>query len=169
MVIVRRDNDIISYVWECTLCEFTLKLAKGTPCNGMNLRAIDLCLELWLARSTGKMAKRIGYSTYGDKTMFKIYRKSCANYFQRRIVPYLKLPGPVEIDEAQVGAKRFWLFPYQWPECRWMFGLVCRSTRIPILYHIPNKKHCNLINFIKPHVLPGSIMFSDEHSSYVTT
>jgi len=83
-------------------------------------------LELWLVGATGKMARKIAYSTYGDKCMFRIFRKSCSNYFSKRIAPYLILPGPVEIDEAQVGAKRFWLFPYQWPECRWMFGLVCR-------------------------------------------
>ena len=66
----------------------------------MSLRAIDMCLELWLAGCNGKMAKRIGYSTYGDKTMFKIYRKSTAHYFRTWIVPYCILPGPVEIDEA---------------------------------------------------------------------
>ncbi len=101
--------------------------------------------------------------------MFKIFRKSCARYFSRRIAPYIVLPGPVEIDEAQVGAKRFWLFPYQWPECRWMFGMICRRTKIPVIYYIPNKKHTNLINFIKPHIAPGSIMLSDEHASYVAT
>lgn len=101
--------------------------------------------------------------------MFRIFRKSCAKYFQKRIEPYIILPGPVEIDEAQVGAKRFWLFPYQWPECRWMFGMVCRRTKIPVIYYIPNKKHTNLINFIKPHIAPGSIMLSDEHASYVAT
>lgn len=38
-----------------------------------------------------------------------------------------------------------------------------------MIYYIPNKKHTNLINFIKPHVAPGSIMLSDEHSAYVAT
>lgn len=46
------------------------------------------------------MAKRLAYSTYGDKTMFKIFRKSCAKYFSKKIAPYIVLPGPVEIDEA---------------------------------------------------------------------
>ncbi len=50
--------------------------------------------------ASGKMAKRLAYSSYGDKTMFKIFRKSCAKYFAKKIAPYVVLPGPVEIDEA---------------------------------------------------------------------
>ena len=47
--------------------------------------------------------------------------------------------------------------------------MICRRTKIPVIYYIPNKKHTNLINFIKPHIAPGSIMLSDEHASYVAT
>ena len=77
-----------------------MKLTKNTPVNGINIRALDQCLELWLVGATGKMAKKIAYSTYGDKTMFKIFRKACAKYFAKKIAPYVVLPGPVEIDEA---------------------------------------------------------------------
>ncbi len=112
MIIARRESDNTNYVWECTLCGQKMKLTKNTPMAGINLRSVDQCLELWLVGANGKLAQRLSYSFYGDRTMYKIFRKSCARYFAKRIAPYIVLPGPVEIDEAQVGAKRFWLFPY---------------------------------------------------------
>lgn len=57
MVIVRRENDIATYIWECTLCHFKMKLTKNTPLNGISLRSLDQCLELWLVGATGKMTR----------------------------------------------------------------------------------------------------------------
>lgn len=55
----------------------------------------------------------------------------------------------------------------KFPTVRWAFGFHCRTTKLPIIYQIKNKKHWNLSNYIKKHVAPGSVMFSDEHPSYV--
>lgn len=167
MKLVRFNADLLKYRWQCTFCKINLKLTKCTPVSGLNLKVFDTCLELWLAGSTGKLAERLVYSIYGGKGIFKIFRKMCSHYYATRIKKYLVLPGPVEIDEAQVGAKRFWLFTNRWPECRWIFGMACRLTKMTCLYHIPDKRHCNLTNFMKRHIPPGTILMSDEHSSYV--
>lgn len=145
MKVVRDERDLIKYAWRCTYCFKTFKLTKETIVSGMNIKAVDSCLELWLRGSSGKMAEYIGYSNYGGKGFFKVFRKCCAHYFDTRIRPYLILPGPVDIDETQVGAKRFWMFTNRWPECRWIFGLCCWYSKIPVLYHIPDKKHTNLV------------------------
>ena len=41
MIIARRENDNVNYVWECTLCQYKMKLTKNTPMNGINMRALD--------------------------------------------------------------------------------------------------------------------------------
>ena len=50
---------------------------------------------------------------------------------------------------------------------RWVFGLLCRRTRIPVMYFIKDKSHKNLVDIIKRHTVPGTVIFSDSHSSYV--
>ncbi len=46
--------------------------------------------------------------------------------------------------------------------------MMCRKTRIPIMYFIKNKSHEYLVKLIKRHTTPGICLFSDAHSSYVS-
>jgi|LauGreDrversion4_2_1035121.scaffolds.fasta_scaffold3818942_1 ribosomal protein L37AE/L43A len=41
MVLSRRENDTMNYIWECTLCHYKIKLTKNTPVNGINIRSMD--------------------------------------------------------------------------------------------------------------------------------
>ena len=43
------------------------------------------------------------------------------------------------------------------------------QSRIPMLYHCKSKDHASFVNLIKKHALPGCIIYSDTHSSYVKT
>lgn len=53
------------------------------------------------------------------------------------------------------------------PQLRWVFGILDRRTRIPIMYFIKDKSHKNIVDLIKRHTVPGCIVFSDSHASYV--
>ncbi len=56
---------------------------------------------------------------------------------------------------------------YKYPFHRWVFGFYCTTTKIPIMYYVTNRKIKYLHPLIKKHILPGTVLFSDEHSSYV--
>lgn len=59
------------------------------------------------------------------------------------MIPYLVLPGPVEIDETLISCKRW--NPYgKMPKLKWAFGMICRYTRIPVIYYIRDKQHWTL-------------------------
>ena len=99
--------------------------------------------------------------------MFTLFRRAYTFYAKGKILPYLVLPGPVEIDEAKIGRQR-WHFRGTFPKkVKWAFGMYCRTTRIPVLYEIHNKLHDTLVHLCKRHMSPGTVMHSDHHSSYV--
>jgi hypothetical protein len=43
------------------------------------------------------------------------------------------------------------------------------ESRVPMLYHCKSKDHHSFVEMIKKHALPGCIIYSDTHSSYVNT
>jgi hypothetical protein len=51
---------------------------------------------------------------------------------------------------------------------RWAFGMVCRQTQIPIIFYVVRKTHWLLSTITKAYTAPGSIIFTDAHSSYCT-
>lgn len=118
--------------------------------------------------STPRFADRASGRNQCGGFLFKIFRKAASNYFESMVMPYLKLPGPVEIDETKVGQKKFEYMAKYSNYVRWVFGLFCRTTRIPILYYIPDKKHTTLSALVRKHVDNGTILMSDCHSSYLT-
>jgi hypothetical protein len=67
------------------------------------------------------------------------------------ILPYLKLPGPVEMDETLISRKRWSPFG-QMPKLKWAFGMICRQTKIPLVFFIKKKNHWTLTNIMKKYV-----------------
>ena len=62
------------------------------------------------------------------------------HYWLKKVLPYIKLPGPVEMDETLIGRKI--RNPYmQVSKLTWAFGMVCRQTKIPIIFYIKRKTH----------------------------
>ena len=45
--------------------------------------------------------------------------------------------------------------------------MICRKTKIAVMYYVTDRGTENLHPLIKKHVQPGTVMFSDEHGSYV--
>jgi hypothetical protein len=79
----------------------------------------------------------------------------------------LKLPGPVEVDETVIGRNNN-LPKTSLPKImRYVFGLFCRHTKIPILYYLEGKRVGHIEPYFKKHLNPGSVIFSDNFSAYV--
>ena len=53
------------------------------------------------------------------------------------------------------------------PDQEWAWGIFDLETRIPVLYHCLEKSHDYIVNLIKKHIVPGVILYSDQHASYV--
>ena len=68
-------------------------------------------------------AKIVG--TTARQSYFLIIRKAFSLYMKKLILPYLKLPGPVEMDETLISRKRWSPFG-KMPKLKWAFGLYCR-------------------------------------------
>ncbi|CDW79773.1 UNKNOWN [Stylonychia lemnae] len=83
----------------------------------------------------------------------------------RKINTFYSNAGP-QFYETLIGQQR-WSYMGHFPQLRWVFGLLCRRTRIPVMYFIKDKSHKNLVDIIKRHTVPGTVIFSDSHSSYV--
>jgi N-glycosylase/DNA lyase len=117
---------------------------------------MDAMLEFWLIGSNGIVPDRMccRKNSSASVVFYKMFRKAACHYTQTKILPHLEIPGPVEIDESRVGRKVYRVLG-GFPKCRWMFGMYCRQTKIPILYYINDKVHNNLMVLIKKHVLPG--------------
>jgi hypothetical protein len=90
-----------------------------------------------------------------------------SHYWCKKILPYIKLPGPVEMDETLISRKRWNPFG-QMPKLKWAFGMICRETKIPIIFYIKDKSHWTLGRIIKSYTTPGTPLLSDCHSSYIT-
>jgi hypothetical protein len=73
-----------------------------------------------------------------------------AHYFGKRIKPYLIYDGPIEVDETKVGAVNY-LSATVRDEFRWVFGIICRRTKIPVSYYVTKRSRENIFGIIKQH------------------
>jgi hypothetical protein len=122
---------------------------------------------MWIRNATPKMAGEMSCGGSTLQQLFSLFRRAYTFYLKTKILPFIKLPGPVEIDEAKIGRRR-WHFRGEFPKkIRWAFGIYCRTTGIPILYEIKNKIHNHLVSILKKHISGGTVLLSDHHSSYV--
>ena len=97
---------------------------------------------------------------------FVILRKAFGLYMKKMILPYIKLPGPVEMDETLISRKRWSPFG-KMPKLKWAFGIYCRQTKIPLIFFIKKKTHWCLTQLMKMFCQPGITVFTDCHSAYI--
>jgi hypothetical protein len=100
------------FVWKCTFCFKAIPVQKSTIISNMNVRKFDTALTLWMMNARTVTAARMFNQrtrslTRGCTEYFHLFRKAYSHYAQKKIVPYLVLPGIVEIDESKVNHKRF--------------------------------------------------------------
>ncbi len=77
------------------------------------------------------------------------------------MLPYIKLPGPVEIDETRLGRQKLSKCNVFARKINRVFGMLCRSTGIP------DRKHPTLVKIIRKHLAIGGAILSDTMTSYV--
>ena len=82
---------------------------------------------------------------------FQLFRKSYDLYARHKIMPYLRLPGVVEIDESKVNHRKYKIHRKSY-HVRWMFGIYCRQTKIAVLYSVRDKRMTTLLPIVKKHV-----------------
>jgi hypothetical protein len=122
----------------------------------MGVKKLDIALTLWTMQSrTLQAAKmvfhRARYLAKPAIDYFYLFRKSYDLYARLKVLPFLQLPGIVEIDESKVNHRKYKVHRKS-HQVRWMFGIYCRSTKIAVLYSIRDKKMSTLLPIIKKHV-----------------
>jgi hypothetical protein len=135
----------------------------------MNIRKFDIALECWImnAKSISTARLMTASNIIGDTSpeYFSVFRKVAAHYIENKIMPYLVLPGPVEIDESKTSHRKFKITG-GYIVVRWVFGMYCRSTKLGVIYAIKDKCHNTLVDCIKKHIPTGGTIFSDSHMAY---
>ena len=99
---------------------------ESTPLQGVKLRSFDMCMKLF-ERGYHPIggSKMLGEGCGGRANYFLVVRKAYGCYMKKMILPYIKLPGPVEMDETLISRKRWSPFG-KMPKLKWAFGLYCR-------------------------------------------
>ena len=102
MRLVKTRKDYIGYVWVCAICYHHKRVNKSTPLNTMNPLLFDLALSLWVRSATPDISQKLS-CRINTCDFHAVFRRSYQNYMSRKVLPFLRLPGPVEIDEAKIG------------------------------------------------------------------
>jgi hypothetical protein len=74
--------------------------------------------------------------------------------------------GVVEIDETKSSTVRGYA-GWKHPVFKWILGMICRTTKIMVIYYIKNRRRQYLYPLMKKHLEKGSTVITDEHPSYV--
>jgi hypothetical protein len=98
---------------------------------------------------------------------YRVIRKAYSFYVNLKVLPYLKLPGPVEIDETWIGPRNNLHFTKHPDKVNWVMGQFCRLTKLAILYFTQSRAHQNLVQLIKRHIPMGTVVITDNMSGYV--
>jgi len=139
MELTYEPNDSNKHIWRCNVCMKTARVTQSSPLSGAVLRHFDAQLHLWIDNTApNTVDKLLGRKNHGS--WCRVFRKASHHYMTTQIFPHLILPGPVEIDETRVGQKRF-SYTNRFPQVRWVFGLLCRRTRLFIGQFIKDKSH----------------------------
>ena len=115
------------YYWNCERCDRKTPIVENTILCGLDYRKFDTALELWVRSCNPNTANHIVRS-WMCGTFFNIFRKATSHYMTTKVLPYLKLPGIVEIDETMISRKTWNYACGTCPKIRWVFGLYCRKT-----------------------------------------
>ena len=78
-------------------------LTMNTPFCYVDLKAFDISIFLWIDGVWPRLAQGIVRDTAGVTRNFTLIRKACSLFVKTKMLPYIKLPGIVEIDETRLG------------------------------------------------------------------
>ena len=86
----------------------------------------------------------------------------------QHFLPLITLPGPVEIDECHLTGRKKGPIGRIPAPANIIFGIICRTTHITLLFPVENKTQQTLFPIIQNHVQEGAQIISDKLSSYVS-
>ena len=126
MRLIKTDRDELGYYWVCPNCFLGCSAVDNSPLQGIRLRVFDIVVKLFERGYHPISGMKLLQEQGGCRSIyFSLIRKCYGLYMRKRILPYIKLPGPVEIDETLISRKR-WNPLGNMPKLKWAFGLFCR-------------------------------------------
>lgn len=139
----------------------------NTPLCYMDIKLFDVSTFLWI----DNVWPRLAQNCVRDRTQvvknFQLIRKCCSLFIKTKVLPYLKLPGVVEIDETRLGRQKLSRVTIFARKINRVFGMFDRTTAIPVFYYIPDRKHPTLTKIIRKHIPISGTVVSDTMTSYV--
>ena len=111
----------------------------NTPLCYLDIKQLDISIYLWIDLVWPKLAQDVVRDRNQVIINFALIRKACSLYVKTKILPYLKIYGPIEIDENRLGRQKFSRCADYARKINRVLGLCCRSTGIPIIYYIPDR------------------------------
>jgi hypothetical protein len=153
---MERNVEKDGYGWVCPTCFRGVPFLDSTPLHTINFRNFDTCVQLFSRgfQPCGSSGNMIGKSLNDKVNYFQIIRKAYCLYWGKAVLPFLQFTGPVELDETLISRKRWNPFS-KLPTLRWAFGMICRQTKIPVIFYIQNKSYWTLVQIIKKYTQPG--------------
>ena len=153
--------------WVCPNCLDIKSITHSSPFSLMDLSVFDNALNLWVDGCTSGQAGRLCSMWSPVYLYYRILRRACSFYIRLKVLPFLKLPGPVEVDETKIGPKNNNEFSRCPDKINWILGLFCRHSRLVVGYYVPNRAHTTLVKNLRKHIESGAVLISDTLSSYV--
>jgi len=158
----------------CSKCKFVANKRYNTIFFGMKISFITFNTFLYYFSQgfTDKEIELIMKPFSNTKMSYcsirqysKLCRDICHIYVQS-ILQDIKFEGTVEVDEACIYKLRKGRNGRIAKIVYWVFGLKSRLTKQVIIYPVLYRKREILINIVKKHVKPGSLILSDRFSAY---
>ncbi len=87
----------------------------------IDLAAFDAALNMWVEGIKPGTASKLASCKGALYQFYKVFRRACSFYIRAKVEQYLKLPGPVEVDETKIG-----------PKHKKMFGKIPRNIYLVI-------------------------------------
>ena len=163
------DSGRMGYRCTSRKCRREFSVFKGTIFfkSRLPINAVLHLAHLWLCGSSVSFAER--YTGHCRETV-SVYYSHFRSIVASALEPEdLAIGGPgviVEIDETKVGKRKN--NQGHTVEGFWVFGGVERTeARRIFLVRVPNRSAATLIDILRQHVLPGTIVYSDMWRGYI--
>ena len=92
--------------WLCQECFESCSVTWGSPMAYIDLAAFDASLYLWLEGVKSGVASRLLCASGPLYKFYRVFRKACGLYIRTKVLPFVKLIGPIEIGETKVGVPK---------------------------------------------------------------
>lgn len=167
MLLVRNTESSSQLIWQCARCGISKGITMNTPMCYLDIKLFDVSIFLWIDNVWPRLAQNCVRDKGQCIKNFQLIRKTCSLFIKTKVLPYLKLPGVVEIDETRLGRQKLSKCTIFARKINRVFGMFDRTTAIPLLYYIPDRKHPTLTKIIRKHMPIAGSIISDTMTSYV--